>query len=95
MVTDHPNYSPLLPRTALSHPLQPLPHELRVALTERLQYRQQSQITRGFLAAVNQNLLHAAPIAEQHLIHAWLRGQSARGLTRLAQHYTAALRQCM
>ncbi|KAF8439571.1 hypothetical protein BGX38DRAFT_871125 [Terfezia claveryi] len=92
MATNHRSYPPILPRTALQTLPQPLPRELRVTLTERLQGRR-CQITRGFLAALNQNLLHAAPIAEQREIHAWLGGLSERGLTQLAQTFTAALRQ--
>lgn len=94
MATNHPNYPPLLPRTVLRSPLSPLPREVRVALTQRLQQRRHCQITRGFLAALNLNLLYAAPMAEQQQVHAWLRGLSERGLTRLAQSFTAALRQC-
>ena len=94
MAANHPSYPPLLPRTVFQGSLQPLPRELRVRLTERMQQGRRCQITRGFLAALNRNLLYAAPIAEQQQIHTWLSRLSERQLTQLAQTFTAALRQC-
>ncbi|RPB22960.1 hypothetical protein L211DRAFT_869119 [Terfezia boudieri ATCC MYA-4762] len=93
MPNDHPSYPPLLPRSALLHPLRPLPHEVRLALTQRLRQRRSCEVTRGFLAALNQNLLFAAPADEQQQIMAWLRDQSESGLIQLAQTFTAAMRQ--
>ncbi|RPB22938.1 hypothetical protein L211DRAFT_884251 [Terfezia boudieri ATCC MYA-4762] len=93
MANNHPSYPPILPRAALFHPLRPLPHEVREALTQRLRQRRRCEVTRGFLAPLNQNLLFAAPADEQQQIMAWLRGQSERALTQLAQTFRAAMRQ--
>lgn len=56
--------------------------------------RGDTEITRGFLAVVDQNIHHAEPTVKQHRIHAWLRGQSERWSAQLAQTFTAALKQC-
>ena len=64
MPQPHPNYPPLLPRTALLGPLHPYPVAWRDELTNRLQARS-IPISRAFLALCNLNLLEYASIVDR------------------------------
>ena len=91
---EHPNYPRLVPQAALFGPLSPYPIAMRNAITARLQDDRVVEITRGFLAICNLNLLEYAPLSDLTYIQRELAHSSSRQVTALSQSIALGLRQC-
>lgn len=91
---EHPNYPRLLPQAALLGPLSPYPIAMRNAITARLQAGRSVEITRGFLAICNLNLLQYASMSDLTYIQRELASSSSRQITSLSQSISLALREC-
>ncbi|KAF8432168.1 hypothetical protein BGX38DRAFT_262227 [Terfezia claveryi] len=92
MQNPHPNYPPLLPRTALVGPLRPYPVAWRNEITARLRGRGIA-ISRAFLALCNLNLLDYAPLEDRNHIRTSLQNSTDRQITELSESLTLALRE--
>jgi len=92
---NHPNYPPILPRTAmLPNALNPFPEALRADLTRRLQTgaRRPVEVSRTFLALMNYNLVSHS--ADREIIHNELSAMNCRELRALSSACTLGIRQC-
>ena len=88
----HPNYPPILPRTALLGPLHPYPMAWRDELANRLQARG-IQISRAFLALCNLNLIEYTSGVNCNYIQTAFHDSTDRQITTLSQSLNLPLRE--